>query len=65
MLNLQSYWRPTGHNFGAPKNMGGGLCFQDTLHKGVYRFFGPIFTFCGIKLTFARLTCFDMKSIVL
>ena len=29
MLNLQSYWRPTGRNFGAPKNMGG-LCFQDT-----------------------------------
>ena len=36
MLNLQSYWRPTGRNFGAPKNMGvfvfkfWGLCFQDT-----------------------------------
>ena len=28
MLNLQSYWRPTGRNFGgAAKNMGG-LCFQ-------------------------------------
>ena len=27
MLNLQSYWRPTSRNFGAPKNMGG-LCFQ-------------------------------------
>ena len=27
MLNLQSYWQPTGGNFGAPKNMGG-LCFQ-------------------------------------
>ena len=25
MLNLQSYWRPTGRNFGAPKNMGGSL----------------------------------------
>ena len=27
LLNLQSHWRPTCHNFGAPKNMGG-LCFQ-------------------------------------
>ena len=27
MLSLQSYWRPTGHNFGAPKNKRG-LCFQ-------------------------------------
>ena len=78
MLNFQLHLRPAGRNFGAPQNMGEslfssfgvlgglrGLCFQDTLHKGVYRFFGPIFTFCGIELTFARLTCFDMKSIVL
>ena len=34
--------------------------------KRVYiLFFGLIFIFCKIKLIFGRLTCFDMKSIVL
>ena len=43
MLNLQSYWRPTGRNFGAPKNMGG-LCFQVLGSLGVLGVLG-VFVF--------------------
>ena len=43
MLNLQSYWRPTGRNFGAPKNMGG-LCFQVLGSLGVLGVLG-VFAF--------------------
>ena len=32
--------------------------------KRAYIEFWPIFIFCSIELIFARLTCFDMKSIV-
>ena len=43
MLNLQSYWRPTGRSFGAPKNMGG-LCFQVLRSLGVLGVLG-VFVF--------------------
>ena len=33
--------------------------------KRAYIKFWPIFIFCRIELIFGRLTCFDMKSIVL
>ena len=43
MLNLQSYWRPTGRNFGAPRNMGG-LYFQVLGSLGVLGVLG-VFVF--------------------
>ena len=43
MLNLQLYWRPTGRDFGAPKNMGG-LCFQVLGSLGVLGVLG-VFVF--------------------
>ena len=43
MLNLQSYRRPTGRNFGAPKNMEG-LCFQVLGSLGVLGVLG-VFVF--------------------
>ena len=39
--------------------------FEGLSAKRAYIEFWPIFIFCRIELIFGRLTCFDMKSIVL
>ena len=43
------------------------VVIEGLVQKGHISVFGPIFTFCielTFELTFGKLTCFDMKSIV-
>ena len=41
------------------------VLFEGLRAKRAYIEFWPIFIFCRIELIFGRLTCFDLKSIVL
>ena len=56
---LQSYWRPTGRNFGAPKNMGG-LCFQVLGSLGV---FGGLRGLRGLCFQDTRATPLNRRGI--